>query len=67
MGATNLIVIIITSLIVILFPIKVVTIFTNYYCDKKKIYSMSSSKSINHPWIFIFPDLSLDSNNLLTQ
>ena len=47
MGATDLIVIIITSLIVIIFPIKVVTIFTNYYCDKKKIYSMSSSKSIN--------------------
>ena len=47
MGTTDLIVIIITSLIVILFPIKVVTIFTTYYCDKKKIYSMSSSKSIN--------------------
>ena len=47
MGTTDLIVIIITSLIVILFPIKVVTIFTTYYCDKKKIYSMSSSKSLN--------------------
>ena len=47
MGTTDLIVIIITSLIVILFPIKVVTIFTTYFCDKEKIYSMSSSKSLN--------------------
>ena len=23
--------------------------------------------SVNHPWLFIFPDLSLDNSNLLTQ